>query len=150
MSKVQQHSVSQATTFAMWGAVAALKGDQRCVEEMRTEFDKRRKYIIEELGHMGYICAPADGAFYAFVKVTGDDMEIATDWLEKAHVAATPGTRSMRPAGSGSCMRPRWTGSKKRWVGSEELAGTNLPALSHIFITRFTTLSLRFPQGTGQ
>ena len=35
MSKVQQHSVSQAATFAMWGAVAALVGDQHCVEEMR-------------------------------------------------------------------------------------------------------------------
>ncbi len=53
MSKVQQHSVSQATTFAMWGAVAALKGDQRCVEEMRREFDSRRKYIIAELKHDG-------------------------------------------------------------------------------------------------
>ena len=41
MSKVQQHSVSQATTFAMWGAVAALEGDQKCVEEMRREFDSR-------------------------------------------------------------------------------------------------------------
>jgi aspartate aminotransferase len=92
MSKVQQHSVSQATTFAMWGAVAALKGDQRCVEEMRTEFDRRRKFITAELGRMGYKTAPADGAFYAFVKVAGDDMKIATEWLEKAHVAATPGS----------------------------------------------------------
>jgi len=97
MSKVQQHSVSQATTFAMWGAVAALKGDQKCVEEMRTEFDKRRKYIIAELGHMGYTCAPADGAFYAFVKVSGDDNKIATDWLEKGHVAATPGSSFYAP-----------------------------------------------------
>jgi len=97
MSKVQQHSVSQATTFAMWGAVAALKGDQKCVEEMRTEFDKRRKYIIAELGKMGYTCAPADGAFYAFVKVTGDDNKIATDWLEKGHVAATPGSSFYAP-----------------------------------------------------
>jgi len=92
MSKVQQHSVSQATTFAMWGAVAALKGDQRCVEEMRTEFARRRKFVMAELGRMGYETAPADGAFYAFVKVAGDDMEIATRWLEKGHVAATPGT----------------------------------------------------------
>ena len=66
MSKVQQHSVSQATTFAMWGAVAALKGDQKCVETMRSEFDRRRKFMIAELGKMGYTCAPADGAFYAF------------------------------------------------------------------------------------
>ncbi len=92
MSKVQQHSVSQATTFAMWGAVAALKGDQHCVEEMRQEFDRRRKYIIAELTGMGYETAPADGAFYAFVKVIGDDTEIANRWLEEAHVAVTPGS----------------------------------------------------------
>jgi aspartate aminotransferase len=97
MSKVQQHSVSQATTFAMWGGVAALKGDQTCVEDMRQEFDRRRKYVISELNQMGYATAPADGAFYAFVKVAGDDMEIATQWLEKAHVAATPGTAFYAP-----------------------------------------------------
>ena len=97
MSKVQQHSVSQATTFAMWGGVAALKGDQQCIETMRTEFDKRRKYIISELNLMGYETAPADGAFYAFVKVGGDDVKIATRWLEQGHVAATPGSAFYAP-----------------------------------------------------
>jgi aspartate aminotransferase len=97
MSKVQQHSVSQATTFAMWGGVAALRGDQKCVEEMRNEFDRRRKYIISELNLMGYETAPADGAFYAFVKVQGDDMEVASRWLEKGHVAATPGSAFYAP-----------------------------------------------------
>jgi aspartate aminotransferase len=97
MSKVQQHSVSQATTFAMWGGVAALKGDQHCVEEMRKEFDRRRKYIIAELNRMGYETAPADGAFYAFVKVAGDDMEVASRWLEKGHVATTPGSAFYAP-----------------------------------------------------
>ncbi|MGD0534895.1 MAG: pyridoxal phosphate-dependent aminotransferase [Methanoregula sp.] len=97
MSKVQQHSVSQATTFAMWGAVAALKGDQRCVEEMRAEFDRRRKFVISELNLMGYTTAPADGAFYAFVEVAGDDMAIATKWLEEGHVAATPGSAFYAP-----------------------------------------------------
>jgi len=92
MSKVQQHSISQAATFAMWGGVAALRGDQQCVEEMRKEFDRRRKYVIAELKKMGYATAPADGAFYAFVKVAGDDTEIANRWLEKAHVAVTPGS----------------------------------------------------------
>ena len=97
MSKVQQHSVSQATTFAMWGGVAALKGDQTCVEEMRKEFDRRRKYVISELNQMGYKTAPADGAFYAFMKVQGDDMEVASRWLEKGHVAATPGSAFYAP-----------------------------------------------------
>ena len=97
MSKVQQHSISQATTFAMWGGVAALKGDQSCVEEMRKEFDRRRKYVIGELNAMGYETAPADGAFYAFVRVASDDMEVASRWLEKGHVAATPGSAFYAP-----------------------------------------------------
>jgi len=97
MSKVQQHSVSQAATFAMWGAVAALKGDQSCVEEMRKEFDRRRKYIISDLIRMGYETAPADGAFYAFVKVCGDDREIANRWLEQGHVATMPGSAFYAP-----------------------------------------------------
>jgi aspartate aminotransferase len=97
MSTVQQHSVSQAATFAMWGAVAALKGDQRCVEEMRTEFDRRRKYIIAELNRMGYETAPAEGAFYAFINVGGDDLEIAAQWLEQGHVAVTPGSAFYAP-----------------------------------------------------
>jgi aspartate aminotransferase len=97
MSTVQQHSVSQAATFAMWGAVAALKGDQRCVEEMRTEFDRRRKFIISELNRMGYETAPAEGAFYAFINVGGDDIEIAAQWLEQGHVAVTPGSAFYAP-----------------------------------------------------
>jgi len=97
MSKVQQHSISQVATFAMWGGVAALKGDQGCVEEMRREFDKRRKYVIGELKSMGYETAPAEGAFYAFVKVAGDDMEVASRWLDKGHVAATPGSAFYAP-----------------------------------------------------
>lgn len=97
MSKVQQHSISQATTFAMWGGVAALKGDQSCVGEMRKEFDRRRKYVITELNLMGYETAPADGAFYAFVKVNGDDVEVANRWLDKGHVAATPGSAFYAP-----------------------------------------------------
>jgi len=97
MSKVQQHSISQVTTFAMWGGVAALKGDQQCVEDMRREFDKRRKYVMGELSKMGYTMAPAEGAFYAFVRVAGGDMEVASRWLDKGHVAATPGSAFYAP-----------------------------------------------------
>ena len=34
----------------------------------------------------------ADGAFSAFVKVVGDDMDVASRWLDAGHVAATPGS----------------------------------------------------------
>ena len=97
MSKVQQHTVSHPTSFAMWGAVAALKGDQTCVQRMRREFERRRNYVVEALRGLGYGTAPADGAFYAFVKVEGDDLEIARRWLREAHVAVTPGTAFFAP-----------------------------------------------------
>jgi aspartate aminotransferase len=97
MSKVQQHSVSQAATFAMWGALAALEGDQCCIGEMRAEFDRRRKYVISELNQMGFKTAPSDGAFYAFVRVSGNDQEIANRWLVEGHVATTPGSAFYAP-----------------------------------------------------
>ncbi len=97
MEKVQQHTISHPTTFAMFGAVAALEGPQDCVESMRREFERRRDYIIPALCDLGYTTAPADGAFYAYVNVGGDDMAIARSWLHDAHVAVTPGTAFCTP-----------------------------------------------------
>lgn len=122
MSKVQQHSISQVTTFAMFGGVAALKGDQTCVEAMRQEFDKRRQYVIHELKAMGYETAPAEGAFYAFVKVAGDDMEVASRWLDKGHVAATPGSAFYAPGWvrlsyAASMEKLKEAMARIKWVG---------------------------------
>ncbi|MDK2974124.1 MAG: aspartate aminotransferase [Methanofollis sp.] len=97
MAKVQQHSVSHPTTFVMWGGVAALTGDQSCVEAMRKEFETRRMYMLDEFGSMNFPVAPPDGAFYVFAKVEGDDLEIARAWLNEAHVATTPGTAFNAP-----------------------------------------------------
>jgi aspartate aminotransferase len=97
MSKIQQHTVSQPTTFVMWGGVEALTGDQRPVELMRQEFDRRRTYVIRELASMGLLCAPADGAFYAFVRIEGDDMDVSRKLLEEGRVAVTPGEAFCAP-----------------------------------------------------
>jgi aspartate aminotransferase len=53
--------------------------------------------MMHELRNMGYQTAPAEGAFYAFMKVDGDDMAIASRWLTQAHVAATPGSAFYAP-----------------------------------------------------
>jgi aspartate aminotransferase len=97
MSIVQQHTISHPTSFAMWGGLAAIKGDQSCVEMMRQEFARRRDYLMKELSQMGFESAPADGAFYAYIRVEGDDMELAENWLKNLHVAVTPGTAFNTP-----------------------------------------------------
>ncbi len=97
MSVVQQHTISHPTSFAMWGGLAAIQGDQECVEMMRQEFSRRRDYLMNELSQMGFDSAPADGAFYAYIRVDGDDLELAGNWLKKLHVAVTPGTAFNTP-----------------------------------------------------
>jgi len=97
MSIVQQHTISHPTSFAMWGGLAAIKGDQSCVEMMRLEFARRRDYLVNELSQMGFDSAPADGAFYAYIRVEDDDLVLAETWLKKLHVAVTPGTAFNTP-----------------------------------------------------
>jgi aspartate aminotransferase len=97
MVKIQQHTVSHPTTFVMWGGIAALKGNQQCVEDMRQEFERRRQYLLERLPALGLETGPMDGAFYAFVRVPGDDVDVAKSWLSRAHVAVTPGTAFYAP-----------------------------------------------------
>lgn len=97
MARVQGHTTSQAVTFVMHGGVAALTGDQSCVEVMRRAFDERRRFVLDRLAAMGYRCAPADGAFYAFVEVGGDDVVTAARWLDEARVAVTPGSAFHAP-----------------------------------------------------
>jgi aspartate aminotransferase len=64
---------------------------------MRKEFEARRNYLIEEFTEMKVTCAPADGAFYAFIDACGEDTEVADHWLRKAHVAVTPGAAFNAP-----------------------------------------------------
>ncbi|HOT94933.1 MAG TPA: pyridoxal phosphate-dependent aminotransferase [Methanoregulaceae archaeon] len=97
MARVQSHTTSQAVTFVMHGGLAALTGDQSPVEEMRRAFDQRRRYVLGRLAGMGYRTAPADGAFYAFVEVGGDDVAVASRWLDEARVAVTPGSAFHAP-----------------------------------------------------
>jgi aspartate aminotransferase len=67
MTRIQDQSTSNPTSIAQRAAVAALKGPRQTVDEMRTEFDRRRKRMVELLnGIDGIRCPEPHGAFYAF------------------------------------------------------------------------------------
>ena len=97
MDTFQQHTTSQATTFAMYGAVAALTGSQDCVTQMCAEFEKRKDRVVLGLSKLGLTTCPPDGAFYAFINVQGDDVKVTSEWLEKGRVAVTPGSAFNTP-----------------------------------------------------
>ena len=51
---VQSHSLSNVTTFAQYGGIAALEGDQSAVETMRQAFAQRREVIYACVVDSGY------------------------------------------------------------------------------------------------
>jgi aspartate aminotransferase len=92
---LQSHSTSNICSFAQKGALAAYKGPQDCVEEMRKEFDKRRQRVMQALDGMPKLSyVKPQGAFYVLVDIskTGyNSTKFAETLLEKYKVAVVPG-----------------------------------------------------------
>src|SRR5437899_11700123 len=47
VDSIQSHTTSNPSSFSQYGALAALKGDQQPVADMREDFDMRRNYMID-------------------------------------------------------------------------------------------------------
>jgi len=93
---IQSHTTSGATTFAQYGAIAALEGPQDEVEAMRCEFERRRDVLFAGLQALpGLTCTKPGGAFYLFpnIAATGlSSMNFSQRLLEEFHVAIVPGS----------------------------------------------------------
>jgi aminotransferase len=93
--RYHQYMVTSTNTFAQWGAVTALKGDQGPAYAMVGEFRRRRDYIYEAVDQIpGFSSAEPQGAFYLLpsIKETGmDGYQMSKMLLEKAGVATVPG-----------------------------------------------------------
>ena len=71
MGSLQSHQTSNPNSIAQKAALEAISGPQDAVEEMRQEFDKRRKYMYDRFCKMPYVSTlEPQGAFYVFVDVT--------------------------------------------------------------------------------
>lgn len=95
ISKIQSHTVSNATTFAQYGAVAALQGDQGFIGDLREEYDGRRQFMLARLQGIHNIrVVEPKGAFYFFV-YTGQlgikSQNLCDKLLSRYLVAAIPG-----------------------------------------------------------
>ncbi|MEY2600609.1 MAG: hypothetical protein RLZZ142_2868 [Verrucomicrobiota bacterium] len=92
---IQSHSTSNPCSFAQKGGLAALKGDQTPVEDMRAEFDLRRQYMIERLRNIPRVSVvEPKGAFYVLANISKlglNSTNFADRLLAKHHVAVVPG-----------------------------------------------------------
>src|SRR5688572_16356796 len=70
MFLVLQQSSRGPATFVQDAAIAALSGPQDCVDEMRREYTRRRKQVIDSLaGIKGVRVLPPEGGFFAMVDI---------------------------------------------------------------------------------
>ncbi|MDX1687500.1 MAG: aminotransferase class I/II-fold pyridoxal phosphate-dependent enzyme [Candidatus Promineifilaceae bacterium] len=94
MRKVHQYTIMSAPTTAQAAAVVALEDGLPHVEEMRREYDRRRRLIVDGFNTLGMDCFEPRGAFYAFPSVRRSGMssdDFAMRLLEEEEVAVVPG-----------------------------------------------------------
>ena len=103
MMRIHQYSVMSAPTTAQDAAIEALAVGEKYVQEMVTEYDRRRRLMVDGFNRLGLKTFEPRGAFYAFPNVSAsgmDDETFCQKLLEEEHVAVVPGN-SFGPGGEG-------------------------------------------------
>lgn len=101
--RIHQYSIMSAPTTAQDAAIEALKSGNPFVEEMRTEYDRRRRLLVAGLNRLGLRTFEPRGAFYAFpnIQASGMDDEVFAEMLlREESVAVVPGN-AFGPGGAG-------------------------------------------------
>ncbi len=94
MLKVHQYGIMSSPTTSQYAAVVAMRDCDKEVEEMKKQYDMRRRYLIKALNDMGLDCFTPEGAFYVFpcIKSTGlSSEEFCEKLLRSKKVAVVPG-----------------------------------------------------------
>ena len=98
-ARIQGHATSNATSFAMKGALAALEGADADVEAMISEYRSRRDFLVPRLNALPRVtCTAPHGAFYVFPDVSAhfragraSSVEFAERLLEEEAVSLVAG-----------------------------------------------------------
>jgi aminotransferase len=104
IAKVHQYGIMCAPTSAQFAAIAALRIGEPHLQAMRTEYDRRRRYMTDRFNQIGLTCFEPMGAFYCFPRVTDatglDETAFAEKLLEEERVGVVPGS-AFGPSGAG-------------------------------------------------
>lgn len=95
MTKIHQFAIMCAPTTSQCAAVEALKNGDGDVEQMRTAYNQRRRYLMNAFREMGLECFEPYGAFYVFPCIKGFGLtsdEFAERLLKEEKLAVVPGT----------------------------------------------------------
>lgn len=94
MTKVHQYGIMSSPTTSQYAAIEALKNCDKDVLEMVSEYNQRRRYIVDGFRKMGLSCFEPLGAFYVFPCIKSMGMtseEFCEKLLMEEKVAVVPG-----------------------------------------------------------
>ena len=95
MTKIHQFAIMCAPTTSQYAAIEALRNGDNDVQEMRTAYNQRRRFLMNAFREMNLECFEPFGAFYVFTCIKEFGMtseEFASRFLEEEKVAVVPGT----------------------------------------------------------
>lgn len=102
--KIFQTMVTCVSTPDQWAGVAAYNDGDQAIDDMKGEYNDRRKMIVDRMTAMGFDIPHPAGAFYVFPRIPAkygdDDQAFALDLAEKAKVGVIPGS-AFGPGGQG-------------------------------------------------
>ncbi len=93
LAKVKNNVDSGAFQAVQEAGIAALSGDQSCVEEFRKIFRERRDVVVEGLKALGFELDPPRATFYVWARVPEgySSAAFAAKLLQEAGIVVTPG-----------------------------------------------------------
>ena len=94
MLKIHQYGIMCSPTVSQYAAITALTECEEDVQNMKDEYDSRRRFVVKGFNDMGLPCFEPEGAFYAFpcIKSTGlSSQDFCKRLLQTKKVAIVPG-----------------------------------------------------------
>jgi len=95
MMKIHQYAIMCAPTMSQEAAIEALENCQREVETMRSDYERRRNFVVNRLNEIGLPCHSPKGAFYVFPNITPSGLnskDFSLQLLKSKNVAVVPGS----------------------------------------------------------
>ncbi len=93
LGQIKSNIDSGAFQAIQFAGIAALEGDQRCVEEMRTTYAERRDLLVDGLRSAGFSVEKPRATFYVWIEVPKgyNSAGLTSRLLTEAGIVTTPG-----------------------------------------------------------
>lgn len=94
MMKIHQYAIMCASNMSQEAAIEALENCDKEVASMRSDYERRRNFVVSRLNEIGLPCHAPKGTFYVFPRISQTGLtsrEFSLRLLRSKRVAVVPG-----------------------------------------------------------